>query len=147
MISELFQKLQDRYIQQKELSWKMKHLRQPPPTAASHFLQSLTELTTRMERCNTIIIRCLKPNFVKLPGIFDVDYMSLQLRHSGVLETIHIRKEGFPIRIQYSCFIERYGFLLTKQPSHLSETELSVNLLSMVDAEEGQYQLGLTKDY
>ncbi|XP_017166399.1 unconventional myosin-XV [Poecilia reticulata] len=145
MISELFQKLQDRYIQQKELGWKMKHLRQPPPTAASHFLQSLTELTTHMERCNTIIIRCLKPNFVKLPGTFDVDCMSLQLRHSGVLETIHIRKEGFPIRIQYSCFVERYGFLLKQKPSHLSETELSVNLLNMVDAEEGHYQLGLTK--
>lgn len=43
----------------------------------------------------------------QLPGIFDVDYVSAQLRHAGLLETIHIRKEGFPIRIQYSYFVSR----------------------------------------
>ncbi|MEQ2306069.1 hypothetical protein AMECASPLE_004251 [Ameca splendens] len=107
----------------------------PAPTCFCHHLL----------KCKTTIIRCLKPNFVKLPGIFDVDYVAVQLRHSGILETIHIRKEGFPIRIQYPCFIQRYGFLLNTQSSHLSEIELSVNLLNLVDAEERQYQLGRTK--
>lgn len=45
--------------------------------------------------------------FCQLPGIFDVDYVSDQLRHAGILETIHIRKEGYPIRIQYSYLIQR----------------------------------------
>ncbi|XP_015251656.1 PREDICTED: unconventional myosin-XV-like [Cyprinodon variegatus] len=65
MISGLFQKLQDSYVQQRELGLKGKRLRQLPPTTASHFLQSLSELTTCMERCKTTIIRCLKPNYVK----------------------------------------------------------------------------------
>lgn len=43
----------------------------------------------------------------QLPGIFDVDYMLAQLKHAGILETIHIRKEGFPVRIPYSYFVER----------------------------------------
>jgi len=52
------------------------------------------------------------PRFVvfvlfQLPGIFDVDYMATQLRHGGILETIHIRKEGFPIRIPFALFMER----------------------------------------
>ncbi|XP_008287593.1 unconventional myosin-XVB-like [Stegastes partitus] len=145
MVSELFQKLQDNYIQQRELGWRGKGLRQQPSTAASHFLQSLTELTTRLERCKTTFIRCLKPNYVKLPGIFDVDYVSAQLRHAGMLETIHIRKVGFPVRIQYSYFIERYGVLLTQRLSEASDRELTVAVLNMVGAEEGQYQLGLTK--
>jgi len=50
MISELFRKVQDKYIQQRELGWRGKGLRHQPSTAASHFLQSLTELTTRLER-------------------------------------------------------------------------------------------------
>ncbi|KAL3048043.1 hypothetical protein OYC64_006763 [Pagothenia borchgrevinki] len=144
-VSELFRKLQDGYIQQRELGWRGKGLRQQPSTAASHFLQSLTELTTRLERCKTTFIRCLKPNYVKLPGIFDVDYVSAQLRHAGIMETIHIRKEGFPIRIQYSLFIERYGVLLSQRQSEVSDREQLLALLELVGAEEGQYQLGLTK--
>ncbi|XP_049916791.1 unconventional myosin-XVB [Epinephelus moara] len=145
MVSELFRKVQDAYIQQRELGWRGRGLRQQPSTAASHFLQSLTELTTRLERCKTTFIRCLKPNYVKLPGIFDVDYVSAQLRHAGMMETIHIRKEGFPVRIQYSYFMERYGVLLSQRLPEVSDREQSVVLLDMVGAEEGQYQLGLTK--
>ncbi|XP_028332746.1 unconventional myosin-XV [Gouania willdenowi] len=145
MVSELFRKVQDNYIQQKELGWRGKGLRQQPSTTAAHFLQSLTELTGRLERCKTTFIRCLKPNYLKLPGIFDVEYVSAQLRHAGILETIHIRKEGFPIRIHYSFFIERYGVLLTQRLQEASEKELTMALLNMVEAEEGEYQLGLTK--
>ncbi|XP_075313230.1 unconventional myosin-XVB [Odontesthes bonariensis] len=145
MISELFRKVQDKYIQQRELGWRGKGLRHQSSTAASHFLQSLTELTTRLERCRTTFICCLKPNYVKLSGVFDVDYVLAQLRHAGILETIHIRKEGFPIRIQYSFFIERYGVLLNQRLSDLTDRELTVSLLDMAGAEEGQYQLGLTK--
>ncbi|KAM8877628.1 unconventional myosin-XVB [Synchiropus picturatus] len=145
MVSELFRKVQDRYIQQRELGWRGKGLRQQPSTAASHFLQSLTELTTRLERCRTTFIRCLKPNYIKLPGMFDLDYVSAQLKHAGMLETIHIRKEGFPIRIQYSFFIERYGVLLTQRGAEVTDKDHAVALLALVGAEEGQYQLGLTK--
>ncbi|XP_056286414.1 unconventional myosin-XV [Pseudoliparis swirei] len=145
MVSELFRKVQDAYIQQRELGCRGKGLRQQPSTAASHFLKSLTELTTRLERCKTTFIRCLKPNYVKHPGVFDVDYVSAQLRHAGMLETIHIRKEGFPMRILYSDFIERFGVLLSQRLSEVSAREQSVALLDTVGAEEGQYQLGLTK--
>ncbi|XP_065805734.1 unconventional myosin-XVB [Labrus bergylta] len=145
MVSELFRKVQDGYIQQRELGWRGKGLRQQPSTAASHFLQSLSELTTRLERCKTTFIRCLKPNYVKLPGLFDVDYMSAQLRHAGMLETIHIRKEGFPTRIQYSYFVERYGVLLPQRVDEVSDREQTVALLDSVGAEDGHYQMGLTK--
>ncbi|XP_038592063.1 unconventional myosin-XV [Micropterus salmoides] len=145
MVSELFRKVQDGYIQQRELGWRGKGLRQQPSTAASHFLQSLTELITRLERCKTTFIRCLKPNYIKVPGIFDIDYVSDQLRYAGMMETIRIRKEGFPVRIQYSYFIERYGVLLTQRLGEVSDREQTMALLDMFCAQEGQYQLGLTK--
>lgn len=44
----------------------------------------------------------------QLPGVFDIDYVITQLRHGGILETIHVRKRGFPIRIPFNLFMERY---------------------------------------
>ncbi|KAK2821058.1 hypothetical protein Q5P01_024017 [Channa striata] len=145
MVSELFQKVQDSYIQQRELGWRGRGFRQHPSTAASHFLQSLSELTMRLQRCKTTFIRCLKPNYVKIPGVFDLDFMSAQLRHAGVLETIQIRKEGFPVQVKYSYFVERYGALLTQRLDEVSDREQTMVLLEMVAAEKEQYQLGLTK--
>ena len=54
-----------------------------------------------------VISACLPVALLQLPGVFDVDYMSVQLRHAGMLETVHIRKEGFPVRIRYGAFMER----------------------------------------
>ncbi|KAG1955060.1 myosin XVB [Pimephales promelas] len=144
MVSGLFRKVQERHIQQKELG-RARGYRSQMTTVAGHFQQSLLELTTRLERCKTTFIRCFKPNYVKLPGIFDVDYMATQLRHGGILETIHIRKEGFPIRIPFALFMERYGVLLAQRSETQSCEEQVVTLLETVGAEEGQYQLGLTK--
>ncbi|KAJ7987826.1 hypothetical protein DPEC_G00330550 [Dallia pectoralis] len=145
MVSGLFQKVKDSYMQQRELGWRGRGHRQQPCTVAAHFQQSLSELTKRLERCKTMFVRCFKPNYVKLPGIFDVDYVSTQLRHGGILETITIRKEGYPIRIPYSFFMERYGILLVERPANMSDKEQTVALLNFVGVEEGQYQLGLTK--
>ncbi|NXA04220.1 MYO15 protein, partial [Sapayoa aenigma] len=77
------------------------------PTVAARFQQSLLELVEKMERCNPFFVRCLKPNNKKEPGLFEADVVSSQLRYSGILETIRIRKEGFPIRIPFLVFIDR----------------------------------------
>ncbi|NWW18882.1 MYO15 protein, partial [Falcunculus frontatus] len=77
------------------------------PTVAARFQQSLLELVEKMERCNPFFVRCLKPNNKKEPGLFEADVVRTQLRYSGILETIRIRKEGFPIRIPFLVFIDR----------------------------------------
>uniref|UniRef100_A0A4W3JYA6 Myosin motor domain-containing protein n=1 Tax=Callorhinchus milii TaxID=7868 RepID=A0A4W3JYA6_CALMI len=58
-------------------------------------------------RCDPFFIRCIKPNIKKIPGLFDVEYVGAQLRHSGIMEAIHIRKEGYPIRITIEEFANR----------------------------------------
>lgn len=46
----------------------------------------------------------------------------------------------------YIIFLfKRYGVLLTVRTIEDSDREQTLALLDMVDAEEGQYQLGLTK--
>lgn len=36
-------------------------------------------------------VRCLKPNVLKLPAVFDSDLVLNQLRYAGMMETIKIR--------------------------------------------------------
>jgi myosin heavy subunit len=36
-------------------------------------------------------VRCLKPNVLKLPSVFDTDMVLNQLRYAGMMETIKIR--------------------------------------------------------
>ncbi|NWY14693.1 MYO15 protein, partial [Aphelocoma coerulescens] len=100
------------------------------PTVAARFQQSLLELVEKMERCNPFFVRCLKPNNKKEPGLFEADVVRTQLQYSGILETIRIRKEGFPIRIPFLVFIDRClwaaGWAL---PSQRGETTELVGVL------------------
>ncbi|NXD40844.1 MYO15 protein, partial [Copsychus sechellarum] len=97
------------------------------PTVAARFQQSLLELVERMERCNPFFVRCIKPNNKKEPGLFEADVVRTQLRYSGILETIRIRKEGFPIRIPFLVFIDRClgaaGWALPSQPGETTVWE------------------------
>ncbi|XP_075755876.1 unconventional myosin-XV [Pelodiscus sinensis] len=86
------------------------------PTVAAKFQQSLLDLVEKMERCNPFFVRCLKPNNKKEPAVFEADIVSSQLRYSGILETIRIRKEGFPVRIPFHIFIDRYRCLVDLRP-------------------------------
>ncbi|NXA00420.1 MYO15 protein, partial [Nesospiza acunhae] len=95
------------------------------PTVAARFQQSLLELVERMERCNPFFVRCIKPNNKKEPGLFEADVVKTQLRYSGILETIRIRKEGYPIRIPFLVFIDRCpgtaGWALPSRPGDTTE--------------------------
>ncbi|NXH96514.1 MYO15 protein, partial [Pachycephala philippinensis] len=100
------------------------------PTVAARFQQSLLELVEKMERCNPFFVRCLKPNNKKEPGLFEADVVRTQLRYSGILETIRIRKEGFPIRIPFLVFIDRcLGAAGWALPSQRGETTEPVGIL------------------
>ncbi|XP_009077192.1 PREDICTED: unconventional myosin-XV-like, partial [Acanthisitta chloris] len=118
------------------------------PTVASRFQQSLLELVERMERCNPFFVRCLKPNNKKEPGLFEADVVSSQLRYSGILETIRIRKEGFPIRIPFLVFIDRYRCLVDMWSSIIPNGPNCVEMLrSLCPVSSNMYYVGVTKRY
>ncbi|XP_023677819.2 unconventional myosin-XV isoform X2 [Paramormyrops kingsleyae] len=120
--------------------------RYQPPTVAAKFQQSLLELVERMERCNPFFVRCIKPNSRKEPGIFEVELVATQLRYSGILETIRIRKEGYPIRLAFHTFLCRYKALLGIQQPPPPEGENCVLMLrKLCPVRAGQYQVGVTK--
>ncbi|XP_023794721.1 unconventional myosin-XVB-like [Cyanistes caeruleus] len=82
-----------------------------------------------------------------LSNIFDVEYVSSQLRHSGILEAIHIRKEGYPVRLPFQSFLARYGFLAGSRPSSVEQREGCAAVLArVVGSPSDLYQIGVTKN-
>ncbi|XP_067390295.1 unconventional myosin-XV [Emydura macquarii macquarii] len=116
------------------------------PTVAAKFQQSLLDLVEKMERCNPFFVRCLKPNNKKEPGVFEADVVSSQLRYSGILETIRIRKEGFPIRIPFQVFIDRYRCLVAIRPDIAPDGVSCVEMLKKLCAvSPTMYCIGVSK--
>ena len=83
----------------------------PKPTVASQFKNSLMVLVEKMSACNPHFVRCIKPNHQKRPGLFTRDYITAQLRYTGMLETTRIRREGYAVRIEFAEFVDRYKLL------------------------------------
>ncbi|XP_036003944.1 unconventional myosin-XV-like [Fundulus heteroclitus] len=117
-----------------------------PPTVSSKFQQSLLELVEKMERCNPFFVRCIKPNNMKRPGVFEDELVSNQLRHSGVLETIRIRREGYPVRMPFYIFLFRYKSLVgLKQPPAANGENCVIMLSKLCPLRPGAFHVGVSK--
>ncbi|KAM6050180.1 myosin XVB [Theristicus caerulescens] len=146
VVSHIFQKAKAAYSQQRELRARGKGLKPQASTLVSKFQQSLQDLTAKLRRSHTFFIRCITPNPKKLSNIFDVEYVTCQLRHSGILEAIHIRKEGYPVRLPFQNFLARYGLLAGRGHNCLEEREHCAAVLSHVVGNPSDlYQIGVTK--
>uniref|UniRef100_A0A3Q2DT51 Unconventional myosin-X-like n=1 Tax=Cyprinodon variegatus TaxID=28743 RepID=A0A3Q2DT51_CYPVA len=66
------------------------------PTVSSQFRDSLHSLMATLSASNPFFVRCIKPNMDKKANQFNPDVVLNQLRYSGMLETVKIRKAGFP---------------------------------------------------
>ncbi|TRY91722.1 hypothetical protein DNTS_018969 [Danionella cerebrum] len=81
-------------------------------TLSGQFRQSLDSLMKALSLCQPFFIRCFKPNDLKMPRVFNRELCMQQLSYSGMLETIKIRKSGYPIRHTFHDFLQRYRVLL-----------------------------------
>jgi myosin X len=65
-------------------------------------------LMTMLATTEPYFIRCVKPNMSKVPDKFDQELIYNQLLYAGMLETIRIRRMGYPIRYTLEDFWKRY---------------------------------------
>ncbi|NWX60008.1 MYO15 protein, partial [Promerops cafer] len=146
VVSHIFQRAKAAYGQRRELGGRGKGLRPQASTLVSKFQQSLQDLTAKLRGSHAFFIRCIAPNPRKLSNVFDVEYVNCQLRHSGVLEAIRIRKEGYPVRLPFQSFLARYGLLAGSRPSSLEQREGCAAVLAHVVGNPSDlYQIGVTK--
>jgi len=120
-------------------------------TLGYQFKSSLDKLMKTLRACHPWFVRCVKPNENKKPGEFDRNLCTRQLRYSGMMETIRIRKAGYPIRHTFAEAINRYRLLDGTCPPAGSpdDKDNSIRLFSTVLGEpstaEGGWQVGLNK--
>ncbi|XP_033118504.1 unconventional myosin-XV-like isoform X3 [Anneissia japonica] len=115
-------------------------------TVATRFNESLGDLMDNMTKCNPFFIRCIKPNNDKLPMSFNNSLVMDQLRYSGMLETIRIRKLGYPIRMTFLAFIDRYRFLVGQLSLRVPKSELCIQILNTAgESFARDYQIGSKK--
>ncbi|KAM9857023.1 unconventional myosin-XV [Aulostomus maculatus] len=147
MVSSLFLKHSEALSQQRSNSRHSSTARRfQANTVSAKFQSSLQELLEKMERCNPYFVRCIKPNHLKEPGAFDMELVCTQLRYSGIMETIHIRREGYPVRLHFHSFLSRYKALLCLKDSPPADGENCVIMLHKLGpVKSGSYQLGVSK--
>lgn len=80
-------------------------------TVGAQFKQQLQQLMSTLSQTSPHYIRCIKPNLQKTARLFDDDLVRAQLRYAGMLETIRIRKLGFPQRYPINDFYDRVSCL------------------------------------
>ncbi|KAG8370850.1 hypothetical protein BUALT_Bualt13G0026200 [Buddleja alternifolia] len=110
----------------------------------SRFKQQLQALLETLSSTEPHYIRCVKPNNLLKPAIFENQNVLQQLRCGGVMEAIRISCAGYPTKRNFYEFIDRFG-ILAPEVLHGSTDEVAVckKLLEKVGLEG--YQIGKTK--
>ncbi|KAK2816296.1 hypothetical protein Q7C36_022567 [Tachysurus vachellii] len=80
-------------------------------TVVSKFKNSLENLMKILHSTTPHYTRCIKPNPDCKPLTFKKEEVITQLEACGIVETIHISAAGFPIRVSYDNFVQRYGLI------------------------------------
>ncbi|XP_071536430.1 myosin-VIIa isoform X6 [Panulirus ornatus] len=120
--------------------------RKRAPTLSAQFKKSLDMLMKTLLSCQPFFIRCIKPNEFKKPMMFDRELCCRQLRYSGMMETIRIRRAGYPIRHTFREFVERYRFLINGcPPAHKVDCQAATSKICQQVLGRADYQLGHTK--
>ncbi|KAG7246381.1 hypothetical protein CRUP_016046 [Coryphaenoides rupestris] len=90
-------------------------------------------LSSQFKRSLEMLMRTL--------SLFDRGLCVRQLRYSGMMETIRIRRAGYPIRYTFHEFVERYQALM---PGEDLRGTCQQRLLAML-GKRGDWQIGKTK--
>ncbi|KAG0698416.1 P-loop containing nucleoside triphosphate hydrolase protein [Suillus ampliporus] len=80
-------------------------------TVAQRHKEQLALLMAQLQATQPHFVRCIVPNVNKKPGRVDVPLVLDQLRCNGVLEGIRIARLGYPNRLPFVEFRQRYEIM------------------------------------
>ena len=115
-------------------------------TVAQRHKEQLSSLMNQLHSTHPHFVRCILPNHKKRPKQFSAPLVLDQLRCNGVLEGIRIARTGFPNRLPFSEFRQRYEVLCRNMPKGYLEGQTAAQLmLEKLDLDKALYRVGLTK--
>ncbi|XP_019051915.1 PREDICTED: myosin-9-like isoform X2 [Nelumbo nucifera] len=110
----------------------------------SRFKLQLQQLMDTLNSTEPHYIRCVKPNNLLQPAIFENFNILQQLRCGGVLEAIRISCAGYPTRRTYVEFLQRFGSLAPDVKKRDHEEKDACRMILEKQGLTG-FQLGKTK--
>merc|ERR1712137_313226 len=115
-------------------------------TLATQFKTQLQNLMDLLSSTEPYFVRCVKSNPQKKPGVFDEKLIYDQLLYAGMLETIRIRRMGYPIRWTHEDFFKRFRVISPQVGQSKDWRESSRALAETLDLNMPKgAQIGLTK--
>uniref|UniRef100_A0A8C9TTX8 Myosin IXB n=1 Tax=Scleropages formosus TaxID=113540 RepID=A0A8C9TTX8_SCLFO len=117
------------------------HKKKKPPSISAQFQTSLSKLLETLGKAEPFFIRCIRSNAEKM--CFDESLVLQQLRYTGMLETVRIRRSGYSAKYTFQEFIEHFRVLLPKNAT-ASQDDVSA-LLQKTVKDNTMYQIGKSK--
>ncbi|XP_069021405.1 myosin-11-like isoform X4 [Embiotoca jacksoni] len=116
-------------------------------TVGQLYKESLGKLMTTLHKTQPNFIRCIIPNHEKRAGKMDANLVLEQLRCNGVLEGIRICRQGFPNRIVFQEFRQRYEILAANAiPKGFMDGKQACSLMvKHLDLDTNLYRIGQSK--
>ncbi|XP_013996629.2 unconventional myosin-IXb isoform X1 [Salmo salar] len=119
------------------------HQRKKPSSISAQFQASLNKLLETVGRAEPFFIHCIRSNAEKKEMLFDDALVLQQMRYTGMLETVRIRKSGYNAKFTFTEFLEKFKVLLPKEAT--SAPKDIANLLQKMGLGQSTYQIGKTK--
>lgn len=115
-------------------------------TVAQRHKEQLSSLMTQLHSTHPHFVRCIIPNHKKRPKQLHAPLVLDQLRCNGVLEGIRIARTGFPNRLPFSEFRQRYEVLCRNMPKgYIEGQNAAMMMLEKLGLDKSVYRVGLTK--
>lgn len=119
------------------------HKKKKPPSISAQFQTSLNKLLEALGKAEPFFIRCIRSNAEKKELCFDDELVLQQLRYTGMLETVRIRRSGYSAKYTFQDFTEQFQVLLPKNTQPCREVISA--LLEKMNVDKRSYQIGKTK--
>ena len=142
-------------VEKNKLTDDKKYINKDEKFLGLKFCKEMKQLKKELKACNHHYVRCLKPNELKKPVIFHSNFIFNQIQYLGILATIQVRKNGYPMRRQFEEFCDYYKIIISKSMDNLKTKEDFKNfckeiIIELIGAEEAKkledlYLMGTSK--
>ncbi|KAJ3615221.1 hypothetical protein NHX12_018789 [Muraenolepis orangiensis] len=116
-------------------------------TVGQLYKEQLSNLMTTLRNTNPNFVRCIIPNHEKKAGKLEPHLVLDQLRCNGVLEGIRICRQGFPNRIVFQEFRQRYEILTPNSipKGFMDGKQACVLMIKALELDPNLYRVGQSK--
>lgn len=115
-------------------------------TVAQRHKEQLSTLMNQLNSTHPHFVRCIIPNHKKRPKMLNAPLVLDQLRCNGVLEGIRIARTGFPNRLSFAEFRQRYEVLCRKvSRGYMDGQSVAKLMLDQLGLDSTWYRVGRTK--